>query len=149
MQYSKAIIVVILTIILFPAAAAPSHAGVFDRVKGIYEAPDKLQELQQQYEATKELMEGQLEQSRHQMQELLKANESYHRQNEALLAENEALLAKMEQAEASKKTWYKKVALAVGILVGLVAAYALSVRIWRYAVWRKQGREEQQGVMLP
>ncbi|MFD0589614.1 hypothetical protein ACFQZE_16615 [Paenibacillus sp. GCM10027627] len=144
----KAYAAAIVLLLLFPFAANTAEANVIDRIKDIYETPDKLKEMQEQYDAAAKQMEAQLEQSRQQTQALIESNETYREQNEALMAENEALVTKMEQAEASRKSLYRKAMWAAGIIIGLAAAYALSVRIWRYAVWRKQGRERQ-GVTLP
>lgn len=165
MNKIKAILLIIIGMLIFPIAATTSHAGMFDRFKDIYEAPDRLQELQDQYESTKEMMEGQLETQREQLElsrqqamdllaqqeELMRSNERYQQQNEALLADNEALLAQMAQSEANRQAFYRKVGLTIGILLSMAAAYAVSVRIWRFAVWRKQGREghDGHGVMLP
>ncbi|MDQ6422932.1 hypothetical protein RB620_26235 [Paenibacillus sp. LHD-117] len=160
----RRLFVTALILFLFSAATAAetASAGVFDRIKDIYETPDRLEELQQSYDASIKAMEGQLEESRKQAQELIdrqdelqRSNEAYREQNEALAQENERLLRQMDELERSRESMYRKAAVAGGIVVALIAAYALSVRIWRYMVWRKQGRESRRhaddgrGVTLP
>lgn len=162
MRQTKAIIIALLLLIItFPLASAKAHAGMFDRLKDIYEAPDKLAELKGQYESTKQLLEGQLEAQREQLEltrqqasdllaqqeallaqqeGLLAEQEQLMQSNETLKSENQALIAQMEAAEAKKQSLYNKAIFAAVLLIALIAAYALSVRIWRFAVWRKQRR---------
>lgn len=156
--------------------ASPVHANFFDRVKDIYQTPERLQDLQNQYNETKERLESQLktqqeylqtqaeqlEASRKQAEELLarqeqiagenesfrQQNESFRQQNEALLAENQELIKRIEQAEDSRRSVIRMVAMAVGGLVLLFVLYAAAIRIWRYVVWRKQGKDHR-GVLLP
>ncbi|GKU77882.1 hypothetical protein [Paenibacillus sp. L3-i20] len=155
MKNIKFITAFIFVVMLYPFASSIANAGVIDRIKDIYEAPDKLQEIQDNYDATKALMEGQLESQREELElskqqasELLAQQESYRKQNELLMAENQQLLERMEKMEANRQSIYSKIAYTVGTLIALIALYAISVRIWRYIVWRKQGRE-QQGAFLP
>ncbi|MFC6331747.1 hypothetical protein ACFP56_03865 [Paenibacillus septentrionalis] len=145
-----------------------AEAGFFDRAKDIYNIPDKIEEIQMEYNAAKQAMENQiatqqeqLEQSRKQAEELMnrqdalnESNEYYRQQNEQyrektemLLAENQNLLLKMEQMEQARKSLYHKLLIAAGSIIALVFLYALSVRIWRFAVWRRQVRTRE--VQLP
>ena len=115
--------------------------------------------MEQQLEAQREQLEGQLstqqeqlEQSRNQTEELLRnqeelqqSNEYYRQQNEEyrqqanmLMAENQNLLLKIEQIEQDRKSFYYKLTTAIGTIIGLLLLYTLSVRIWRFFVWRKQ-----------
>lgn len=150
-----------LVFCMFPIWGPSVQAGVFDRIKDIYQAPDKLDELQEQYEATKSMLENQLQEQREQLElsrqqaiellerqdELQQANESYRadneayrRQNEALLEENRNLIERMEELERKRQSLYRNAFTAVAVVAGLLAAYALSVRIWRFAVWRRHRR---------
>ena len=179
------------------AFASPAHANIIDRVKEIYQAPERLQELQRQYDETRaqlerqletqrelleqqarnleaqlqtsqELFEAQAEQLEAQIQsqrelleaqaehleasrrqaeallarqeELQRENETYRQQNEALLAENQQLVERVKKAEESRQSILRIAATAAGVLIGLIALYSAALRIWRYAVWRRQGR---------
>lgn len=145
-----------------------AEAGFFERAKDIYNVPEKIEELQQEYNNAKQVMEEQiaaqheqLKQSRQQAEELLnrqnqlqESNEYYRQQNEQyreqanmLIAENENLLLKMEKMEQDRKSFYQKLVTIFVSLIALILLYALSVRIWRYIVWRKQGRPRS--VQLP
>ncbi len=136
-------------------------ADFIDRVKDIYEVPDRVENMYQRYEATKAMMERQLaeqmeqlELSRQQAEQLLQTqeelketndyyreqNEYYRQKSEMLAAENENLLLKMEQVEQSKKSFFQKLATVIGSIIGLFVLYAIAVRVWRYMVWRRQGR---------
>ncbi|REK74307.1 hypothetical protein [Paenibacillus paeoniae] len=162
MRLTKAIIIVLLLFIIsFPMASSKAHAGMFDRLKDIYQAPDKLAELKGQYESTKQMLEGQLEAQREQLEltrqqasDLLAQQEALLAQQEGLIAEqeellknnealkldNQTLIAQMEAAEAKKQSLFSKAILIAVSLIAVLAAYALSVRIWRFVVWRKQRR---------
>lgn len=163
--------------------ASPVHANFFDRVKGIYQAPEHLQDLQNQYNETRDKLESQLktqqeylqkqaeqlEASRKQAQELLERqeqialenetfrqqnesfrehNESLRQQNEALLAENQQLMNRIKHAEDSRQSIVRMVVLIIGSLALLFLLYAVAIRIWRYLVWRKQGKDHRE-VLLP
>lgn len=127
------------------------EAGFFDRVKDIYSAPDKLDELRSQYEETmkslteqqQKLEEASLTMDKYaaEQQQLMEENNRFRQQNEALLAQNTQLTQRLEQLEkeeADKKSMYRKWITVLITAVALVAGYILSIRIWRYAVWRRQ-----------
>jgi len=139
---------------LFFALPVPNaEAGLFDRIKGIYNAPDIVDELREQYEETARTLEEQRrklteaedamrgfeeEQSR-----LRGENELYRQQNEALKTQNEMLAERLELLEkekADKQAMYRKWIVAVLSVVALIAGYVLSIRIWRYGVWRNRRR---------
>ncbi|WP_168123835.1 hypothetical protein [Paenibacillus sp. HB172176] len=169
MTYARLTVTAILFLILFSLTPLKAHAGMIDRVKDIYETPERIDDLQEYYKQSASILEGQmkaqqekLEEARQQAEELLarqealqQSNESYQKQNEALLAEKAEMLAKqeemqkqLEQAEAKRKDTYRKGVIAVGSLIAAFIAYALSVRVWRFLVWRRQGRDER-GALLP
>ncbi|MEK4250896.1 hypothetical protein [Paenibacillus sp. FSL W7-1287] len=164
-KFIAAIMIIIFTLI---TTAEPAEAGFFDRARDIYNVPDKIEELQQEYNKAKQVLDEQLaaqqeqlEQSRQQTEELLsrqhelqESNEYYRQQNEQyreqtnlLIAENENLLLKMEKMEQDRKAWYQRLVLLVSAMFLLILLYALSVRIWRYIAWRKHGRTRS--VQLP
>jgi len=166
--FSKYGLIAAIILIVTVLSADKAEASFFERAKDIYNVPEKIDLLQQEYNAAKQVMEDQiaaqqeqLEQSRKQAEELLnrqntlqESNEYYRQQNEQyreqanmLIAENENLLLKMEKMEQDRKTLYQKLVIAVAAFITLLLLYTLSVRIWRYIVWRKQGRTRS--VQLP
>lgn len=166
--FSKYGLITAIILIVTVLSADKAEASFFERAKDIYNVPEKIDQLQQEYNAAKQVMEDQiaaqqeqLEQSRKQAEELLnrqntlqESNEYYRQQNEQyreqtnrLIAENENLLLKMEKMEQDRKTLYQKLVIAVAAFITLLLLYTLSVRIWRYIVWRKQGRTRS--VQLP
>lgn len=168
--------IALFLLFLFYLPVHTAEANVFNRIKDIYEVPDRIEEMQEQYNANIQLLEGQveeqrqrLEQSRKQAEELLlrqdemlsrqeemqknnemilQENELYRQQNEALSAENQQLLQRMDQMEDSRKAFIRKTIWSVGTIILLTVAYTASIRIWRYMVWRRQGRDRQ-GAWLP
>jgi len=194
-------------VLAYGAFASPVHANFFDRLKDIYETPERLQQLQDQYshavsqlehrlkeqqellESQAELLEAQaeriasqaariadqaeqiesqaaqlaiqaeeLEASRRraealtaQQEELRRENEAYRRQYEALLAENRELSERLRQAEQYREdpfgTALGTVAAAAGSALGLLLLYAAAVRLWRYAVWRRQAKTFGSGIV--
>ncbi len=175
--------------LLFIWLLVPVHqaeAGVWDRIKDIYTAPEKVEELKdiytdsmKQLEAQRQQLQGELEAQREQLkaskeqaeellsrqEELQRLNESYmqenelykqeselyrqeselyRQQNEALAAQNAELLERMAQVEEDRRKWIRSTVLTVGGLILLFLAYAASIRIWRYLVWRRQGRTKPQ-----
>lgn len=135
---------------------------MLDRIKDIYEAPERLEDLRSQYEETTAQMASQLQEQQEQLEEarrqadallarqelLQQSNDSYRQQNEELAAEKEALLAQMEQAEEQRKALYAKAGAVAGGLLAAIVLYALSVRVWRYMVWRRQGRDNSGAIEL-
>lgn len=158
MRRSRMLFAAMILFLLSGATMAEkANAGVFDRIKDIYEAPDRLDELKESYDAGIKAVEGQLEESRRQAEQLLQRqteleqsneairaqNEAYQAQNAALAEQNEQLIQQMDKLEQSRQALYRKAVVAAGALVALIAAYALSVRIWRYLTWRRQGRDHR------
>ncbi|MCS7462306.1 hypothetical protein N0M98_19375 [Paenibacillus doosanensis] len=108
-------------------AASPVQAGIFDKVKDIYNMPDKLNELQDQYdEAAQKLSE--------QQQKLL----DMQRYSEELALKNSELTKQLEQMSEERASLKRNAVGAAAIVAGLIAAYILSIRLWRYSAWRKQ-----------
>jgi len=141
--------------------AERASAGFGDRLKDIYYAPERVEELQDAYAESMRKMDeqleaqrAQLEESRRQVDELLRqqelladANEAYRSDNAALEAQNEQLLGRMEKLEADRDTLVKRILLSVGAIAGLWLLYGASIRVWRYLAWRRQ-RGEQHEAML-
>ncbi|THF73306.1 hypothetical protein [Cohnella fermenti] len=144
--------------------AVPAEAGFVDRIKDIYEAPDKLEEIQSEYNQTKEELNRQAEQfaaEREELQQRTEAligqneslaeqngtladrNDTLASQNESLAAQNAALLERLEQAQRDKErkaALTRKIILTAVTIVGFGLAYFLSIRLWRFAAWRRHRR---------
>ncbi|MFD2379688.1 hypothetical protein ACFSWD_01400 [Paenibacillus xanthanilyticus] len=125
------------------ASTPPSADGsVIDRFKDIYNAPEKLDELQQQFAKTQEELDEarrKADEYAQQQLKLLQENETYRQQNEALIQQNQALHTRMEQLEkdqSERKRFYRKIAASVLVFAGAGLLYIISVRIWRYRAWR-------------
>lgn len=121
---SRWIPVLCWVLLLFAALGfltAPSaQAGFWGKVKDLYEMPDKVNELQQKYDSTmQQLNEQQLK-----LQEARQQNAQLQMQLEQM---------KLER-ESTRRTW---ISIAAAVVL-LVVAYVVSVRIWRFTVWRKQ-----------
>lgn len=169
-SFFKHSIMLVTALIITFTMTTTAEAGFFDRMKDIYDIPDRVEEIQQQYEATKQVMESQiaeqrelLELSRQQAEELLlhqeqlqqsneyyrEQNEQYREQTKMLAEENQNLLLQMELMEQKRKSLFQKLVITIGTLIGLFILYALSVRVWRFVVWRKQRRSRRQRVYMP
>lgn len=107
-------------------AAAPVHASIIDKVKDIYNMPDKMNELQDQYdEAAKKLSE---------QQDKLLHMQQYA---ETLATQNSELTKQLEQMNKERTALKRNLISAGAAVIILIAAYILSIRIWRYTAWRK------------
>lgn len=137
----------ILLLIVIPGPIA--EAGFFDRIKAIYNTPEKISELEQQYlDAKQALVEQQekLAESLRAAEEYAKVQQELMDQNEQLSAQNASLQAEIEQMQQQKKSFVSRL-INIGIIVAvIIAAYILSVRLWRYTTWRKQRKAVQRGI---
>ncbi|MCA0756087.1 hypothetical protein KP806_13605 [Paenibacillus sp. N4] len=129
-------------------AAVPVNAGFFDRIKEIYNTPEKISELEAQYLEAKAALDEQqeeLEQSRiaaeeyaRKQQELAGQNEQYRLQNEQLIARNAGLQSELERMKSDRESFTDMLFRIAAIVAALAAAYYVSLRLWRYSVWRRQ-----------
>ncbi|WP_139995830.1 hypothetical protein [Paenibacillus paridis] len=153
----KALILTSLSTFILIATPQPTaYAGFFDRIKDIYNTPEKISELEGQYIEAKEALaeqQQQLEESAkaaaeyaRKQQELLEQNEQFRQQNEQLIAQNASMQAEMEQMKQDKQSLISKLINTVIIIVAVFLAYIVSLRIWRYAVWRKQRSSGGRGI---
>jgi hypothetical protein len=134
-------VLLLFSVLPFPGQAAA--ASIYERFKDIYNTPEKVAELQHTLdEQAKQLEEAgrKAEEYAQNQQELLQQNEAYMRQNQALSSQNTQLLMRMEQLEQEKSArsllihW---VTLTATAIFGLAILYLMSIRIWRYSVWRR------------
>ncbi|OME80665.1 hypothetical protein BK120_18435 [Paenibacillus sp. FSL A5-0031] len=130
-----------LSFILIIIPQSTVHAGLIDRIKDIYNTPEKISELQEQYiEATEALAKQQ-----QQLEESAKAAAAYAmkqqellEQNNQLIAQNAELQAEMDRMKQDKQSFISKLINTVIIIAAVFVAYIVSLRVWRYVVWRKQ-----------
>lgn len=140
-----------------------AEAGMWSNIKDIFSAPAKINELEQQYTEAKQQLDEQKEQftesllqaeqnaakqaeqyaTRH--EELMQRNEEYRKTNEQLMEQNSSLLQEIEQAKQKQASFAQKLMQTVIIILIMITAYLLSLRIWRFLVWRKQ-RQVGRGV---
>jgi len=155
-------------LILFAIIPAPeAQAGVFDRIKDIYNTPEKINELQQQYIDATQQLENTIEEQKQQLddamnaasilaekqQELLAQNEQiqqlnaeYMQQNQQLAEQNAALLSELEQAKQQRKSLMDKLVNTIIAAIVIIAAYFVALRIWRYMNWRRHGQSAGRGL---
>ncbi|MFB9277105.1 hypothetical protein [Cohnella cellulosilytica] len=158
----------VLAVLLF-AMLPPLHAeaNMLDRIRDIYKAPDKVDELREQYEETARTLEEQrqklmetesslaeqgqklteaessLEAYSAEQERMRQENELYRQQNEELRTQNGLLTERLEQLEkdkADKQAMYRKWITMIGTAVALIVGYVLSIRLWRYSEWRRRKR---------
>lgn len=130
-----------LSFILIIIPQPTVHAGLIDRIKDIYNTPEKISELQQQYiEATEALAEQQqqLEESAKAAAEYALKQKELLEQNNQLIAQNAELQAEMDRMKQDKQSFISKLINTVIIIASVFVAYIVSLRVWRYVVWRKQ-----------
>lgn len=144
--------IVILTAVIgsFVLAAPAAKAGLIDRLQDIYRAPDKLEDIQTEYNKTKEELDRQAEQFALEREEMQKRTEALSAQNETLASHNEslasqnaALLDRLDKAEREKEKKaerMRKILLTAGALLSMGLAYFLSIRFWRFLAWRRHHR---------
>lgn len=138
-----------LSFILIIIPQPSAHAGIFDRIKDIYNTPEKISELQQQYIEAKEALaeqQRQLEESARAAAEYALKQKELLAHNEQLIAQNAELQAEMNAMKQDKKSFISKLINAVIIIVVVFAAYIVSIRVWRYIVWRKQRSNGSRGI---
>ncbi|MFB6364217.1 coiled-coil domain-containing protein [Paenibacillus elgii] len=132
-----------------------AQAGFLDRVKDIYDMPEQIGQLQNQYNETKQ----ELERNREQLETTLKrseeAAEQYKATEQRLKEENselrsrneqlEQLIRRLEEAEqASAKRTRQIVRTALtGVL--LVVLYFVLMRVIRLVVWRRNRSTSHRG----
>lgn len=110
-------------------AVTPVQASMIDKMKDIYNMPDKMSELQGKYEeAAKKLSE---------QQQMLLEMQQY---SESLASQNSELTKQLEQISEERAAWKRNLFSAGVAIAGLLAAYIMSIRIWRYTAWRKHKR---------
>ncbi|WP_065385622.1 hypothetical protein [Paenibacillus sp. FJAT-27812] len=143
------VLICFLTFILITIPQPTAHAGFFDRIKDIYNTPEKINELEQQYiEAKQQLEESAKAAAEYaqKQQQLLEQNEQFRQQNEQLIAQNASMQAEMERMKQDRQSLVSKLINTVIIIVAVFISYIVSIRVWRYVVWRKQRSTGGRGI---
>src|SRR4030095_6193285 len=138
-----------LSFILISIPQPIAHAGFFDRIKDIYNTPEKISELEQQYIEAKEALadqKQQLEESAKAAAEYALKQQQLQEQNEQLIAQNASLQAEMDRMKQDRQSLISKLINTVIIIAAVFVSYIASIRIWRYVVWRKQRSPGGRGI---
>ncbi|AEI45442.1 hypothetical protein [Paenibacillus mucilaginosus] len=128
----------VLLAALLPWPAA--EAGFMDRVKDIYGMPERVEELQQQYDDAQEELDASVKRSEETIRKFQQTQEQLLRENQELKSRNARLeeaigqMEAAERAEAERNRRITRTALAAG---GLVVLYFVLMRVVRLAVWRR------------
>ncbi|SDO90779.1 hypothetical protein SAMN04487897_12674 [Paenibacillus sp. yr247] len=135
-------ILVILIGFMYPVAAV--QASWLDRVKDIYQLPENVQQIQKDYEATKQQLEEQKDKLSETIRHSQETEERLLGQNEILKKENEQLqerLKAMEQVALNKEKRNRKITYMVVTAALLIVFYFVFGRVFRFIVWRRQKRQ--------
>lgn len=128
-----------LFILTVSVSVTTANAGFFDRIQDIYNTPEKISELEQQYSEAKEALAEQ-------QQKFLEQNEQLRRQNEQLIEQNASLQTELAQIKQERQSFISKLINTVIIITVIMVSYLASIRVWRYLVWRKQRNSSQRGI---
>ncbi|CAI6079291.1 hypothetical protein [Cohnella sp. JJ-181] len=130
------------------ATSEASAATMYDRFKDIYQTPEKVEELENQYKESQEKLQAQTEELNRRAEEMQSRTERYLAETQALNERNEALaeqnyalnarLADMARKQASREAITRKIVYSVVVVLGAGILYLLTIRLWRYSVWRRQ-----------
>jgi septal ring factor EnvC (AmiA/AmiB activator) len=133
------LVVVVCAAVLYPFSTA--EAGILDRVKDIYQLPEQMDQMEKQYEATKQQLQEQTDKLAETVRQSKEAEERLMAQNKLLLEQNAALQRSLQETErdALEKEARNRKLIIMGITaVLLVAGYFVTGRFVRVAVWRRQ-----------
>lgn len=134
-------ILVILIGLMYPAPAA--HASWVDRVKEIYQLPSNVEQIQKDYEVTKQQLEEQKDKLSEAVKQSQEIQDRLLSQNDVLKKDNEQLqerLKAMEQVALDKDIRNRKITYMVITAAALVVGYFLLGRVFRIIVWRRKKR---------
>lgn len=135
------VILMILFGFMYPASAV--QASWLDRVKDIYQLPENVEQIQKDYEATKQQLEDQKGMLSEAMRHSQETEERLLGQNEALKRENDQLqerLKAMEQVALDKEKRNRKLTYLAVTAALLIVLYFVLGRVFRFIVWRRQKR---------
>ncbi|MDR6552005.1 hypothetical protein [Paenibacillus qinlingensis] len=135
------VVLVILLSLLYPAPAA--HASWLDRIKDIYQLPSNVEQIQKDYDATKQQLEEQKDKLSEAVRQSQEIEQRLLSQNEALKKDNEQLqerLKAMEQVALDKDKRNRKITYMIITAAALVVGYFLLGRVFRFFVWQRRKR---------
>jgi peptidoglycan hydrolase CwlO-like protein len=154
--YTLAIIIIAATVSLWPLQA---EAGIWDRMKDIYNAPEQLEEFQkaltEEYERMQTTVDKQkaaLEETREEakaaaerfeaeQQMWLAENERIQAENKALQERNQQLTERLEnlEAEQSGREALTRKLIMIGLsAIGMLFGYFILMRLFRFLIWKRQ-----------
>ncbi|KQX44722.1 hypothetical protein [Paenibacillus sp. Root444D2] len=134
-------LLVIMVGFMYPASAV--QASWLDRVKDIYQLPENVEQIQKDYETTKQQLEDQKDKLSKAIRHSQETEERLLGQNETLKKENEQLqerLKAMEQIALDKEKRNQKLTYMAVTAVLLIIFYLVLGRVFRFIVWRRQKR---------
>ncbi|WNR45171.1 hypothetical protein [Paenibacillus roseipurpureus] len=134
---------VLISLIGLLYAAPVAHASLLDRVKDIYQLPGHVEQIQKDYEATKQELADQKDKLAEAVKQSQEIEDRLLRQNEDLKKDNAQLqerLKAMEQIARDKDQRNRKILYMVITAAALVVGYFLLGRVFRLIVWRRQKR---------
>ncbi|MDG0808372.1 DUF3450 family protein [Cohnella rhizosphaerae] len=130
------------------ASSEAAAATMYDRFKDIYQTPEKVDELRDQYIESQQKLQEQTDELNRRAEEMQNRTEQYQAETEALNARNEALaaqnaalnkqLADMTEKQKARAALTRKTVYSVAAVLGAGILYLLTIRLWRYSVWRRQ-----------
>ncbi|MEW9701168.1 hypothetical protein [Paenibacillus sp. SI8] len=133
--------IVILVVMGVTAYSSTVHANWLDRVKDIYQLPENVEQIQKDYEATKQQLQEQKDKLSEAVQRSQDTEERLLAQNQLLQKENEELqerLRAMEQLALEKDKRSHRIMVMVLTASALVVFYFVLGRMFRFIVWRRQ-----------
>ncbi|MFD2327807.1 hypothetical protein ACFSR7_00995 [Cohnella sp. GCM10020058] len=132
------------------ASSEASAATMYNRFKDIYQTPEKVDELRDQYIESQEKLQAQTEELNRRAEEMQSQTEQYLAETQALSERNKALadqndalnaqLAAMTEKQRARAALTRKTVYSIAAVLGLGMLYLLTIRLWRYSVWRRQRR---------
>ncbi|MNQ81745.1 hypothetical protein D3C85_967790 [compost metagenome] len=136
-------VVVLMISIGFLYLAPTAQASLLDQVKGIFQLPSNVEQIQKDYESTKQQLEEQKDKLSEVVRQSQEVQDRLLSQNEALKQDNEQLqerLKAMEQIALDKDKRNQKITYMVITAAALVVGYFLLGRVFRIIVWRRKKR---------
>ncbi|WP_270169261.1 hypothetical protein [Paenibacillus sp. SYP-B4298] len=138
---------VALAVCIMPA---PAHAGWFDRIRDIYTAPDKLEEVQESYDSLIGTMQQQQEELEAARKEALETSSRLAEEQRRWIEENEQLekrnrelaerLSQLELQEQNRSQLLRNTLTVSATIVGVLALAFIGMRVIRILIWRRGKR---------
>lgn len=151
MNWQRQAIAILLSVLLAASLLpTPAHAGWFDRIRDIYKAPDKLEEVQESYDSLLGTMQQQQEALDAARKEALETSRQLAEEQRRWMAENEQLaqrnrelaerLEQLEQQQQNRSELLRHTLTVSATIVGLLALAFIGMRVIRILIWRRGKR---------